>query len=86
MNKTLTPAQRAAFFRALQAASAELGHDTPDEREAYRKRVMREECGKAHLAPVVLEKMADKSEDIAPLHRAPDRIGKAECGPEQAHA
>ena len=51
MNKTtLTPAQRAAFFRALQAASAELGHDTPDEREAYRKRVMREECGKAHLA------------------------------------
>ena len=50
MNKTLTPAQRAAFFRALQAASAELGHATAAEREAYRKAVMREETGKAHLA------------------------------------
>ena len=50
MNKTLTPAQRAAFFRALQAASVELGHTTPGEREAYRKAVMREETGKAHLA------------------------------------
>ena len=46
----LTPAQRSAFFRALQAASIELGHATPEEREAYRKTVMREECGKEHLA------------------------------------
>ena len=46
----LTPAQRAAFFRALQAASVELGHTTAGEREAYRKTVMREETGKAHLA------------------------------------
>jgi len=50
MNKTLTPAQRAAFFRALQAASVELGHATSEEREAYRKTVMREETGKEHLA------------------------------------
>jgi len=46
----LTPAQRSAFFRALQVASIELGHDTAEEREAYRKTVMREETGKAHLA------------------------------------
>lgn len=46
----LTPAQRSAFFRALQAASIELGHATPEEREAYRKLVMREETGKEHLA------------------------------------
>ena len=46
----LTPAQRSAFFRALQAASIELGYDTPEEREAYRKTVMHEECGKEHLA------------------------------------
>ena len=50
MNKTLTPAQRAAFFCALQAASVELGHTTAEEREAYRKQVMREETGKEHLA------------------------------------
>jgi len=52
MNKssTITQAQRSAFFRALQAAARELGLDTPEEREAYRKRVMREETGKAHLA------------------------------------
>ena len=46
----LTTAQRSAFFRALQAASIELGHDTPEAREAYRKAVMREETGKEHLA------------------------------------
>ena len=46
----LTPAQHSAFFRALQAASIELGYDTPEEREAYRKTVMHEECGKEHLA------------------------------------
>ena len=46
----LTPAQRSAFFRALSAASIELGHDTPAAREAYRRAVMREETGKEHLA------------------------------------
>lgn len=46
----LTPAQRSAFFRALQAASIELGHATPEDRETYRKTVMREETGKEHLA------------------------------------
>ena len=46
----LTPAQRSAFFRALSAASIELGLDTAGEREAYRKTVMREETGKEHLA------------------------------------
>ena len=46
----LTPAQRSAFFRALQAASIELGYATPEAREAYRKAVMREETGKEHLA------------------------------------
>ena len=46
----LTPAQRAAFFRALASAAAELGYDTTADREAYRKAVMREETGKEHLA------------------------------------
>lgn len=46
----LTPAQRSAFFRALATASIELGYDTTEGREAYRKTVMREETGKAHLA------------------------------------
>lgn len=46
----LTPAQRSAFFRALATASIELGYDTTEEREAYRKTVMREETGKEHLA------------------------------------
>ena len=46
----LTPAQRSAFFRALSAASIELGHDTPAAREAYRREVMRAETGKEHLA------------------------------------
>ena len=46
----LTPAQRSALFRALQAASIELGHATHEEREDYRKTVMREETGKEHLA------------------------------------
>lgn len=46
----LTSAQRSAFFRALQAASIELGHATPEEREDYRKLVMCEETGKEHLA------------------------------------
>ena len=46
----LTAAQRAAFFRALRTACIELGHDTPEAREEYRKKVMREECGREHLA------------------------------------
>lgn len=46
----LTPAQRSAFFRALSAASIELGLDTAEDREIYRKTVMREETGKEHLA------------------------------------
>ena len=45
----LTPAQRAAFFRAFQTASIELGYDTSERREEYRKTVMREETGKEHL-------------------------------------
>jgi len=60
----LTPAQRSAFFRALQTASIELGHDTPEAREAYRKAVMREECGKDHLAQLSRTKDFD-----ACLHR-----------------
>ena len=46
----LTPSQRSAFFRALSAASIELGLDTAEDREIYRKTVMREETGKEHLA------------------------------------
>ena len=48
----LTPAQRSAFFRALSAASIELGHDTPAAREAYRREVMREEAGADHAADI----------------------------------
>ena len=47
---TITPRQRSAFFRAHHAACINLGLSTSDEREEYRKRVMREETGKAHLA------------------------------------
>lgn len=47
---TLSPRQRALFWRAHQAACMELGLDDADGREEYRKRVMREECGKCHLA------------------------------------
>ena len=46
----ITPSQRSAFFRALSAACQNLGLNTQDEREAYRKRVMKEEAGKDHLA------------------------------------
>ncbi len=46
----ITQAQRAAFFRALQAAATELGIAGTEAREAYRRRVMREETGKEHLA------------------------------------
>lgn len=46
----ITKGQRSAFFRALSAACQNLGLNTQDEREAYRKRVMKEETGKEHLA------------------------------------
>lgn len=46
----ITKRQRCAFFRACSAACQNLGLNTQDEREAYRKRVMKEETGKDHLA------------------------------------
>ena len=46
----ITQRQRMAFFRAHHAACVNLELATADEREAYRKRVMREEAGKEHLA------------------------------------
>lgn len=46
----ITKSQRFAFFRACSAACQNLGLNTQDEREAYRKRVMKEEAGKDHLA------------------------------------
>lgn len=49
---TITQAQRMAFFRAHHAACINLGLSTTDEREDYRKRVMREEAGKEHLADI----------------------------------
>ena len=48
--KQLTARQRAAFWEAHRAACIELGFDTREEREAYRRVVMREACGKMHLA------------------------------------
>ena len=51
MNKSsITPRQRAALFRAHHAACVNLGLSAAAEREEYRKRVMREETGKEHLA------------------------------------
>ena len=47
---SITPSQRYAFFRALSAACQNLGLDTQEDREKYRKQVMREECKKEHLA------------------------------------
>lgn len=49
-NTSLTNSQRFAFFRALSAACQNLGIDTQEERETYRKRIMFEETGKKHLA------------------------------------
>lgn len=46
----ITSKQRFAFFRALSAACQNLGINTQEGREDYRKRVMREECHKEHLA------------------------------------
>lgn len=46
----ITNSQRSAFFRAHSAACQNLGLNTQDEREAYRKQVMQEEAGKTHLA------------------------------------
>ena len=48
----ITPRQRLVFFRAHHAACINLGLSTPEEREEYRKRVMREEAGKEHLADI----------------------------------
>lgn len=53
MNKgflPLTARQRACFWEAHKAACIEMELSTRDEREAYRKRVMREECGKEHVS------------------------------------
>ena len=50
MNNKITQRQRMAFFRAHHAACVNLGLSTTGEREAYRKRVMREEAGREHLA------------------------------------
>ena len=49
---TITQRQRMAFFRAHHAACVNLGLRDADEREEYRKRVMREETGKEHLADI----------------------------------
>lgn len=46
----ITSKQRFAFFRALSAACQNLGLNTQEERDTYRKQVMREECKKEHLA------------------------------------
>ena len=43
----LTARQKAAFWEAHRAACVNLELSTREEREAYRKLVMREECGKA---------------------------------------
>ena len=49
-SRGLTPAQRSAFFRALNAAAVELGIASPAARDEYRHAVMLEETGKRHLA------------------------------------
>lgn len=49
---TITFKQRSAYWRAHHAACVNLGLSTPEEREIYRKRVMREETGKEHLAAI----------------------------------
>lgn len=46
----LTARQRAAFWEAHRAACVNLELSTREEREAYRKLVMREECGRLHLS------------------------------------
>lgn len=46
----ITAAQRSAFFRAMSAACQNLGLNTQNERETYRKRVMKEETRKDHLS------------------------------------
>lgn len=57
---TITQRQRLAFFRAHHAACVNLGLSTADEREEYRKRVMREEAGKEHLADIGRTEAFDK--------------------------
>lgn len=46
----LTSRQRAAYWDAHRAACVELELSSREEREAYRKLVMREECGKLHVS------------------------------------
>jgi hypothetical protein len=49
-HKGLTAAQTRAFWKAFGAACQALGHATTAEKEAYRKRLMRELCRKEHMA------------------------------------
>jgi len=46
----LTAKQRGCFWEAHRAACVELELSTREERETYRKLVMREECGKEHVS------------------------------------
>lgn len=46
----LTARQRAAYWEAHKAACIELELSTREERESYRKIVMKEECGKEHVS------------------------------------
>ena len=48
-HKGLTPAQKALYWRMLKKACDALGIFSQDERDEYRKRVMRESTGKEHL-------------------------------------
>lgn len=48
-HKGLTSAQKALYWRMLKKACDALGIFSQDEREEYRKRVMRESTGKEHL-------------------------------------
>jgi hypothetical protein len=62
----LTPLQSKAFWRALGAACSNMGLHDKDEKEAYRKRVMREETGKEHMAE--LNRTRDYERIMARLH------------------
>ena len=80
MNKgflPLTARQRACFWEAHKAACIELELETRDEREAYRKLVMREECGKLHVSQLsrtadfdrVMSRFAKDAGDMAAAAR-----------------
>lgn len=70
----LTARQRACFWEAHKAACIEMELSTREERESYRKLVMREECGKVHLAELsrtgdydrVMERFAKDAGDWLP--------------------